>query len=216
MVSRTSPGLFGRIEKVVSGIGDAKLVIDMLGVAAGGGEFASLGVDALDGRGARKDAVSFMTYDVDKQPGNGIGIGRRCIGDGFAEDPAAVGGFPGRSGEMLAKELAVFVEKLSVGCLQCPGEVWTIAFTGVNLIALGVDLHEELFAGGRLELLRDLLWGGDGKKCARPEEKYDGSEYANGIRHGASPPVGDGLRLQRKEYNATREAKYLRLLAATR
>jgi len=122
----------------------------MIGVAVGGGSFAALGVDALDGSGPGEDAVALVADHMDKEPGNRIGIGGRGVGDGFAVDAACITSHPRGSGEMLAECIAVGVEEVGVGSLQNPGKLRTIRFTGVNLITLGVEGEEELFAGGRL------------------------------------------------------------------
>jgi hypothetical protein len=129
------------------------------GVATSGGGFATFGVEALNGGGAGEYASAVVADDVDEQPGNGVGIWRRNVGDGFTGDAAAVVGLPGGPGEMFAEGLAIFVEELSVGRFQLPEKRCGPFFTGVDLVALGVELEEELFVGGRLKLGRDLLGG---------------------------------------------------------
>jgi hypothetical protein len=171
-------------------------------VTAGGGSFAALGVEALDGRGAGEDAVALVTDDMDEEPGNGVGIRRRGIGDGFSIDAAGVTGHPGWSGEMLAEEIALGVEEVGIGSFQNPGELGTIGFARINLIALGVKSQEELLGSGRLELRGDLLRGrGIRKKCDACKESQ-GSDGAQLAEHGASPPVGERLSRDGQEYNA--------------
>jgi hypothetical protein len=107
--------LFGGVEEVVGGVGGAGFLAGVGGVAAGGGRFAAFGVEALDGGGAGEDAGAVMSEDGDEEPRNGIGIGRRSVGDGFAGDAAAIVGFPRGTGKMLAEGFAILVEELGVG-----------------------------------------------------------------------------------------------------
>jgi hypothetical protein len=67
---------------------------------------------------------------------------------------------------MFSKEFAFNVEELGVRSFQGPGELCTIAFAGVDLVALRMDLEKELLVGGWLELLRDLLGGSEERKDA--------------------------------------------------
>src|ERR1700676_175647 len=103
-------GLFRCVEKVVGGIRSADFLAYVRGVAAGRGSFATFGVEALDGCGARENAGAFVAHDVDEKPGNGIGVRRRSISNGFAGDTAAVVRFPGWCGEMFAEGFAILVE----------------------------------------------------------------------------------------------------------
>ena len=131
----------------------------MSSITTSGRCFATLGVEALDGGGAGEYAGAVVGDDVDEQPGDGIGIGRGSVGDGFTGDATAIVGLPRRSGEMFTDGLAVFVEELGVGSFELPEKRRGTFFTGVDLVALGVELEEELLVGGRLELGRDLLGG---------------------------------------------------------
>jgi hypothetical protein len=181
-------GLFGSEEEIVGGVGGTKFLIGVVGIAARGGGFAALGIKALDGCGAREDAGAFMTDDTDEEPGNGIGIGRGSIGDGFAVDAARVTCEPGGAGEMFAEEVAVGVEEIGIGSFQNPGVLRVFAsFAGVDLVALGVNGKEELFASGRLELRGNLL--GDGREG---DEGSDEKAGAESTEHGTKPP---GLRV---------------------
>src|SRR6267378_1756726 len=99
-LSRRAAGLLGGEEKIVGGVWCTHFLADVRSVAAGGGCFAAFGVEALDSCGAGEDAAAFVGDDVDQEPGNRIGVGRRCVGDGCAGHTAAIVGFPGRSGEM--------------------------------------------------------------------------------------------------------------------
>ena len=105
----------------------------------GGGGFTAFGVDALDAGGARENAVAFVADHVDKQPWDGVGIGRRSIGDGFAGDAAAIVRFPGGAGEMLAEWFAILIKELGIGGFQDPVELCDAFLTGIDLITLGVD-----------------------------------------------------------------------------
>jgi hypothetical protein len=128
-------------------------------VATGNGCFATFGVETLDGGDGGEHAGTVVADDVYEKPGDGIGIGRGSVGGGFTCDAAAVVGLPGRPGEMFAEGLAIFVEELGIGRFQLPKKRRGPFFTGVDLVALGVELEEELFVGGRLKLGRDLLGG---------------------------------------------------------
>src|SRR6266436_1249686 len=108
-------GSFRGVEKVVGGVGDAKLLANVGCVAAGGWRFATFGVEALDCRSAREDTGAVMAEDIDQEPRNGIRVGRGRIGNGLAGDAAAVGRFPRGSGEMFAEGLAIFIEELGIG-----------------------------------------------------------------------------------------------------
>src|ERR1700686_359742 len=152
------------VEKVVGGVGDAEFLVCVGGIAAGGWRFAAAGVEALNGGGAGEHASTIVADDVDEKPGNGIGVRRWGVGDGFAGDAAAVVGLPSGAGEMFAEGLAIFVEELSVGSFQGPRELCGGAFAGVDLVALGMYLEKKLFIGGGLELLRDLLLGSGERK----------------------------------------------------
>jgi hypothetical protein len=129
---------FWAVEKIVGGVGDADFLVDVVGVAAGGGGFATLGIETLDGSGAGESALAIVADDLDEQPGNGFGIRRRNRNGGFAGNAGAVICLPGRSGEMLAEKLVFLVEKLSVGSFQGPVELGRFTFTGVDLVAFGV------------------------------------------------------------------------------
>jgi hypothetical protein len=187
---RRSAELLGGVEEVVGGVGGAKFLAGVGGVATGGGGFAAFGVKALDGGGAGEDAGAVVGEDGDEEPGDGIGVGRGSVGDGFTGDAAAIVGLPGGAGKVFAEGFAVLVEELGVWSLESPCELSAIGFAGVDLVALGVELEEELFVGGRLELRRHFLRrSGQGKKGGRDGEQVDGCEYANGLAHGKIPPV---------------------------
>jgi hypothetical protein len=100
----------GGEEEVVGGVGDAEFLAGMCCVAAGGGGFATFGVEALDGGGAGEYAAAFMADDIDEEPGDGIGVRRRCIRNSFAGDAATVVGLPRGAGKMFAEGLAGGVE----------------------------------------------------------------------------------------------------------
>ncbi len=122
----------------------------MRSVAARSWGFATLGVQALDACGRRQHAVAIVADDLDEKPGNGIGVNRH-IGDGFASHAASVVCLPGGSGEMFAEGLAMLVEELGVGSLQCPSELRGITLAGVDLVALGMNLEKKAFSGRRLD-----------------------------------------------------------------
>ena len=106
---KTEKSLWGE-EEVVGGVGNAEFLAEVRSVAAGRRCLAPVGVEALDGGSARKDAAAIVADDVDQKPGNRISVGRGRIGNGFAGDTAAVVGFPGRSREMFAEGFAILVE----------------------------------------------------------------------------------------------------------
>src|SRR5580704_863146 len=137
-----SSGLLRSVEKIVGGIGNTDFLARVCRVAAGCGGFASFGVEALNAGGAGKYAAAFMTHDVDKKPGNGIGIRRRHIGNGFAGDTAAVICLPGWSGKMFTEGFAVFIEELGVGSFQPPREFRGTSLADVDLISLRVNLDK--------------------------------------------------------------------------
>lgn len=58
---------------------------------------------------------------------------------------------------MLAEWFAILVEELGIGSFQDPVELCDAFLAGVDLIAFGVHGQEELFAGWRLQLRRDVL-----------------------------------------------------------
>jgi len=60
--------LLGGEEYIVGGIGYAAFLVDMRGITAGCGRFATLGVDALDGCDTREHALSVMANHRDQQP----------------------------------------------------------------------------------------------------------------------------------------------------
>jgi hypothetical protein len=153
--------LFGGEENVVGGVGDAQLLIGVGGVAARCGSLAAFGAEALDEAGAGEDAGAFVADHTDEEPRNGIGVGRGRVRSGFAGDAATVAGFPGGTSEMLAERFAVLIEKLSVGSFQGPGELGGIAFAGIDLVALGMDLENKLGIGGGLQPGGKLLGQGD-------------------------------------------------------
>src|SRR5271169_5566568 len=95
---------------------------------------------------------------------------------------------------MFAEGFAVFVEELGVGSFERPSELRRVGFARVDLIALRMDLEQELFRGGRLKLLRDLLR----RKGKRKGEAHNGESRGecwsvNSIAHGSIPPVGRQL-----------------------
>jgi hypothetical protein len=60
-----------------------------------------------------------------------------------------------------------------------------VAAFGVEALALRMDLEQELFGGGRLELLRDLLRrNGESRECW----------FVNSNAHGSIPPGGTQLK----------------------
>lgn len=60
---------------------------------------------------------------------------------------------------MLAEGLPVFVEESGVGSFQIPNELRGIALAGIDLVAFRMNLEKQLFVGGRLKLLQNLLRG---------------------------------------------------------
>src|SRR5712675_1338191 len=138
-LSRRAAGSLGGEEQIVGGVWRTDFLADVRSVAAGGGCFASFGVEALDGCGAGEHAAAFVGDDVDQEPGNGIWVGRRCVRDGFAGDTAAIAGFPRRPGEMFAEGLSVVVEELRVGGFQRPCELRGVGLADVDLITFRVN-----------------------------------------------------------------------------
>jgi hypothetical protein len=121
---------------------------------------------------------------------HGFEIRRRRIGTGFAGNTAAVARFPGRSGEMFAEGLAILVEKLCIGSLQCPSELPGVTFAGVHLVALRMNLEKKFFICRWLELLRDLLRGSrEQKNRASGGEQRGGCESEYAIAHATLSPV---------------------------
>ena len=122
-------------------------------IATRGGGFAAFRVDALDRGEVRHLAVAFVTYNRDEKPSDGIRVGRRDISHGFADYPAAIVCRPRGAGKMFAEGFAGFIEELGVGSFYRPGELRAVIFAHVDLIALGVELEEKMFARRRLEFL---------------------------------------------------------------
>src|SRR5580704_6629103 len=148
------------VEKVVGGVRHTNLLAGVHGIASGRGRFATFGVEAPNGRGAREHAAALVAHDVNEKPGNRIRIWRGHIRDSFARNTASIFCFPGWPSKMFAEGFAVFVEELGVGSLQRPSELRGTLLTDIDLIALRMNLKQKLFAGGRLELLRNFLRGG--------------------------------------------------------
>src|SRR5712692_1749851 len=195
-------GLFRGVEEVVSGVWHADFLANVRSVAAGRWCFATFGVEALDGCGAREHAATIVAEDVDEKPWNGISVRRRRIGNGFAGNTAAVTRFPGRSGEMFTEGFAILVEELGVGSLQGPSELRGVTPAGVDLVALRMDLEKKLFLDGWLDLLRHLLRGNrERKNRARGGEERGGCESANAVAHGTFPPVRAQLGFE-AQYNS--------------
>ena len=96
-------GLFRDVEAVVGGVRYGDFLADVQRVAARRWCVATFGVDALDGCYAREHAVPIVTENRDEKPRNGIRLWGRRIGNGLADNSAAVIGFPRRSGEMFAE-----------------------------------------------------------------------------------------------------------------
>jgi hypothetical protein len=150
--------LFGRVEKIVGGVGDAHFVAGSSGIAAGIRGFAAIGVDALNGSSAGKNAgAALMADHMKEQPRNRVGLGRGRAGYSFTDHAAAIVGSPGGPTEMLAEGFSVFSEELRVGLLERPAKTRDSFLAGVDLIALGVEGKEQLLAGGRLEDRGNLL-----------------------------------------------------------
>ncbi len=174
-------GLFRRVQEVVSGVWDADFLADVRSVASGRWCLATFGVEALDGCDAGEHAAAIVTDDFDEKPGNGIGVRRRRIGNGFASNTAAVVCLPGGSGEMFTEGFAILVEELGVGGLQRPSELRGVTLAGIHLVALRMDLEKKLFLGGWLDLLRNLGCAGnrERKNRARGGEQRGGCESTN-------------------------------------
>jgi hypothetical protein len=131
--------LFCAVEKIVGGICDADFLAGVGGVATGGWGFAAFGVEALDVIGAIEDAFAIVGDYVDQEPGDGVRIGRWDVRGGFAYYFAAIAGFPGRAGVVLAEEGAVF-EELGVGGFEGPSGRSGVGFADVDLIAFALQL----------------------------------------------------------------------------
>ena len=58
---------------------------------------------------------------------------------------------------MFAERPAILIEELCVRSLERPGELRAVTLTGVNLVALGMNLEENAFPRRWAELFRDLL-----------------------------------------------------------
>src|SRR5271154_6060184 len=84
------------VKEIIGGIWHAGFLAGVRGVTAGRWSFSAFRVDALDGRGTRKDAATFVANNVNEKPRNGI-VRRRHVGDSLAGDAAAVICFPRRS-----------------------------------------------------------------------------------------------------------------------
>jgi hypothetical protein len=176
--------LFGCVEEILGGIWHAYFLACVGRVTASGRRFATLSIEALNGGGARKYSVALVTDYVDEQPGNGIGIARRSTGHGLTGDTATIASFPGWASEVPAERFSVFVEELRVGGLQSPSELRDTLLADVDLIAFGVDLEKQLFVGGRLELLGELLCGGrERKNCNRRVDQHRERECAKQLGH---------------------------------
>ena len=152
-----SQELFRGKEGVVGGVRDTGFLVDVAGVAAGGGSFAAFGVEALDGGGVREDAVAFMAGDVNEEPGYGVRVGRVHAGNSFTVDTTGVCGHPGRTGEMFTESVAILVEEVGFGSFEDPRILVAIGLAGVDLVALCVHGEEESLVVGRLKLLGNLL-----------------------------------------------------------
>jgi hypothetical protein len=59
-------GLFWCVQEIVGGIRHADFLASVGSVAAGRGCFATLGVEALDGRDAREQSITLVADDIDK------------------------------------------------------------------------------------------------------------------------------------------------------
>src|SRR5258706_10193196 len=156
--------LFRDVEQVVSGIRHADFLADVRSVAAGRWRFATFGVEALDSCGARKHAGAVVAQKVDEKPGNGIGVRRRRIGNGFASDAAAVVRFPGRSREMFAERFAILVEELGIGSFQRPRELCAVGLAGVDLGGLRIITKKKLVFCGRFAFLQGVVGRGVGRR----------------------------------------------------
>ena len=182
-----SPYLFCGIEEVISGVGGPGFLSSVDRITAGGRGFAALCVDTLDGSGLGEDSIAFVAHDFEKEPGDGVGFGRRGLVDGLGIDTAAVVGFPGWSGKMFAERFVVLIEELGVRILQGPSELRNTFFADINLIALGVKREEESLAGGRVERRWSFLREEEGeRKCSEKgkEGNIDGEWHEE-------PPVAN-------------------------
>ena len=121
--------------------------------------YATLGVEALNRGDVRERTAAFVADGVDEQPRNRTRILSIYARNDFARDPADVSGFPCRSGEMFAEQLAILVEELCVGSLEHPRKLASIFLADVDLVALGVDLEKKFLAAERLEPRRDFSSG---------------------------------------------------------
>src|SRR6266853_5498950 len=129
----------------------------MIGIAARGWRFSAFGVQALHGGGAREAAVSGMAGNFEKQPGDGLGVGRIDCDEEFAGDAAAVVRLPGGPGEMFAEWLSFDIGELGFGSFQRPVKLPAFAFAGVNLVTVSVQLQNKFFVDRRLQRRRDFL-----------------------------------------------------------
>jgi len=132
--------LFWAVEKIIGGVWCTDFLVDVILVTAGAGRFATFRVEALDCGGAGKHAIAGVAGNFDEQPWDRLGIRGRDGNGNFADYAAAVIGLPGRSCEMLADKLVLYVEELGVGRFQRPHKLPAATFATVNLVASGVEL----------------------------------------------------------------------------
>lgn len=92
----------------------------MLGVAAGGGGDAAMGVRAADVFNFGEDAGAIIVGRFEKKPGNGGGFGGRSFCDYLASDGAAIVISPAGAGTVDPYFGAGCVEERCVGSLEDP------------------------------------------------------------------------------------------------
>lgn len=98
----------GAIEEVVSGVGRARFLAEVVCIAPGSGGNATRCIHALDVAGARKNARPFGGPALKQQPGDRIR--RRDTVDHRANDCAPAFALPGWSGIVNADHISVCVE----------------------------------------------------------------------------------------------------------
>ena len=64
-----------RVEVIDRCIGDAHFFIDIISVTPDGGRLTADSLYAMDGGHVAKDAVAFRRFDIEQQPGDGVGVG---------------------------------------------------------------------------------------------------------------------------------------------
>jgi hypothetical protein len=117
---------------------------------------AAFGINSLNRSNPRQHAIPRVAHHLHQQPRNRVRVRRRHICRSFSHHPASVVSFPGRSRKMFPKSFPVLVKQLRLWSLPRPPHLRPIHLARLNLIPLGVHLHQ-LLVGSRLQRRRQLV-----------------------------------------------------------